>query len=304
MTISVFVNSYNYAAFIGQALDSVFDQTLAADEVVIVDDGSTDGSCAIIQSYADRYPQIKFIRKENGGQLSSFNAGIKAVTGDLVFFLDSDDAWKPEYLERITAIYRSQSTDFVFCALQNFGVEDGLRRTYKRSIDLGFTAALTYFMKVYIGGQTSSLSARRTLLDKIYPVPFENDWRVSADFSLVAGASLAGARKYYCAEPLVYYRMHPINAHKTEKQKTEYLYKTAYHRNAMINYFMSQFSLTAATCSLLLDREIATRQDPMPSKFYSRYQRTIFLTDRNLLWKIAMSVKLLWLNVKLARTSP
>ena len=235
LRLSVFINSYNYEEFIGQALDSVFAQTLAADEVVIVDDGSTDGSCDVIQGYADRYPQIKFIRKENGGQLSSFNAGIKAVTGDLVFFLDSDDAWKPEYLERVAEVYRSQRTDFVFCALQNFGVDQGLRQTYKKSMDIGFTAALTYFMKVYIGGQTSSLSVRRSVLDKIYPVPFENDWRVSADFSLVAGVSLAGARKYFYAEPLVYYRMHQINAHKTEKQKSEYQYKMAYHRNAMIN---------------------------------------------------------------------
>lgn len=304
MRISVFVNSYNYAGFISQALDSVFAQTLAADEVVIVDDGSTDGSCEVIQGYADRYPQIKFICKENGGQLSSFNAGIKAVTGDLVFFLDSDDAWKPEYLERVAEIYRSQGTDFVFCALQNFGVDQGLRQTYKKSMDIGFTAALTYFMKVYIGGQTSSLSVRRSILDKIYPAPFENDWRVSADFSMVAGASLAGARKYYCADPLVYYRMHPINAHKTEKQKSEYHYKAAYHRNAMINFYLDQFSLTAETCSLLLDLEISTRNDPMPIKLFSRYLRAIFHARRNPFWKIFMSGKLLWKNLKLSAFSP
>lgn len=304
MRISVIVNSYNYSIFIGSALDSVFGQTLAADEVVIVDDGSTDGSCEIIQGYAERYPQVKFIRKANGGQLSAFNEAVKHVTGDIVFFLDSDDAWKPEYLERIAEIYRAESVDFVFCALQNFGVEQGLRRNYKRSMDLGFTAALTYFMKVYIGGQTSSLCARRSVLDKIYPVPFEDDWRVSADFSLVAGASLAGARKYYCSEPLVCYRMHPINAHKTEKQKSEYHYKTAYHRNVLINYFMDKFLLTEATCSLLIDREILTRNDPMTFKLFSRYQRTIFLARRNFFWKILMTGKLLWKNVKLTITSP
>src|SRR5690242_13648165 len=89
---SVVVNNYNYARFLPEAIDSALDQTWAETEVIVVDDGSSDRSREIIAGYGDR---IVRVFKENGGQNSALNAGFSRSRGDVILFLDSDDALLP-----------------------------------------------------------------------------------------------------------------------------------------------------------------------------------------------------------------
>ncbi|WP_223426849.1 glycosyltransferase family 2 protein [Tateyamaria pelophila] len=86
--ISVVVNNYNYARFVGRAIESVIDQSDSATEVIVVDDGSTDASRDAIAQYA---PQVKTIFQENGGQAAACNAGFARSGGKWVIFLDADD---------------------------------------------------------------------------------------------------------------------------------------------------------------------------------------------------------------------
>lgn len=90
--VSVVVNNYNYARFLGDAIDSALAQTYSPLEVVVVDDGSTDESRDVIASYGD---SLIAVLKENGGQASAFNAGFAAARGDIVLFLDADDMLLP-----------------------------------------------------------------------------------------------------------------------------------------------------------------------------------------------------------------
>jgi len=87
--VSVIVNNYNYGRFLGSAIDSALAQTYAPLEVVVVDDGSTDDSRDVIASYGKR---VVPVLKENVGQASAFNSGFARSRGDVVIFLDSDDA--------------------------------------------------------------------------------------------------------------------------------------------------------------------------------------------------------------------
>src|SRR5258707_1575790 len=89
---SVIVNNYNYARFLREAIDSALDQTYRNTEVIVVDDGSTDGSREIIASYGDR---IIPVLKENCGQNSALNAGFSLSLGDGILFLASDDVLFP-----------------------------------------------------------------------------------------------------------------------------------------------------------------------------------------------------------------
>ena len=98
MKISVLLDNYNYGRYIGTAIESVLGQSHRAFELIIVDDGSTDNSREIIANYHD--PRIISVLKENGGQASAFNAGFARASGDYVAFLDSDDVWDPNKLER------------------------------------------------------------------------------------------------------------------------------------------------------------------------------------------------------------
>src|SRR5436305_907491 len=92
---SCLINNYNYAHFVGDAVDSALAQTVAFDEIIVVDDGSTDGSMELLTRRYGREDRVRVIRKPNGGQLSSFNEGFLGSSGDLLFFLDADDVYQP-----------------------------------------------------------------------------------------------------------------------------------------------------------------------------------------------------------------
>ncbi len=94
--VTVVIPTYNYGAYVGQAIDSVLAQTYPAVEVVVVDDGSTDDTPARLAAYGGR---IRVVRQENRGLSAARNAGIAAATGEYVALLDSDDAFHPRKLE-------------------------------------------------------------------------------------------------------------------------------------------------------------------------------------------------------------
>lgn len=91
-TVSVIVPTYNRASAIGAAIDSVLSQVPPPDEVIVVDDGSTDDTWTVLAGYGER---IRAIRRENGGAAAARNTGLAVATGDWVAFLDSDDLWLP-----------------------------------------------------------------------------------------------------------------------------------------------------------------------------------------------------------------
>lgn len=97
---TVVVDNYNYEQYVGQAIDSALSQTYEPLEVVVVDDGSVDGSVEAIERYRDR---ITAVLKPNGGQASAFNAAFERTTGEVVVFLDADDLLLPEAVANAVA---------------------------------------------------------------------------------------------------------------------------------------------------------------------------------------------------------
>lgn len=95
--VSVIIPTYNRAHTLARALDSVFAQTCVADEVVVVDDGSSDETQALV---IRRYPQVTYLRQENRGVSAARNYGIAAARGEWLALLDSDDEWSPHKLQR------------------------------------------------------------------------------------------------------------------------------------------------------------------------------------------------------------
>lgn len=96
-TVSTVIPAYNAEKHIGRAVDSVLNQSRPADEIIIVDDGSTDRTAEVIKSYGDK---VRYIYQENGGASVARNTGIKAAKGNWIAFLDCDDEWLAEYLQR------------------------------------------------------------------------------------------------------------------------------------------------------------------------------------------------------------
>ena len=101
MRLSLIVPMYNVEAYLPQCLDSIANQTLKDMEVLLVDDGATDGTSKIAQDYAERYSNFRYFRKENGGLSDARNYAIPYAKGEYLAFLDSDDWVKPTLYEKL-----------------------------------------------------------------------------------------------------------------------------------------------------------------------------------------------------------
>ncbi|HYZ24443.1 MAG TPA: glycosyltransferase family A protein [Rhodopila sp.] len=100
LSISAIVPVFNGARHIAEAIQSIFAQTLLADEVIVIDDGSTDNSAEVLAELAQEFP-IRIISQENGGQSAARNTGVEHARGDLLAFLDQDDVWHPDHLAEL-----------------------------------------------------------------------------------------------------------------------------------------------------------------------------------------------------------
>lgn len=234
MKTTCLINNYNYGKFILESVQSVLNQTVSFDEIIIVDDCSTDDSIDIIKNNFSDYPQIKLVLKpQNEGQLSAFNEGYLASTGDLIFFLDSDDIYQPTYLEEALNFYKQHpDCDFLFCGNEKFGTLEGISLPYETDRDLGYAIILTLYNPQWKGVITSAISMRRKIIERFLPIPYLEDWRRRADDCLIWGASLVGAKRFFMAKPLVKYRMHGSNFMLTYQANIS----TVYQRFVSLNY--------------------------------------------------------------------
>ena len=112
---SVVIPAYNSEDTVGETLDSVLAQTMSDFELIVVDDGSSDGTPGRIAIAAESDPRVRLITQENGGTAAARNAGIAAARAPFVSFLDDDDLWLPGYLERsCSALLRFPDAGFAF----------------------------------------------------------------------------------------------------------------------------------------------------------------------------------------------
>lgn len=114
MKVSVIMPAYNAQNYIRRSLDSVVNQVYKNLEIIIVDDASTDSTKKIIKEYADKDDRIiPFYQSENKGVSSARNVGLKAVTGDFVVFIDSDDEFTPDAIRRMVDMADKYNSDFI-----------------------------------------------------------------------------------------------------------------------------------------------------------------------------------------------
>jgi glycosyltransferase involved in cell wall biosynthesis len=108
--VSVIIPTYNRAALVGRAIESVLNQTYPHKQIIVVDDGSTDHTAAIV----DGYPGVQYVYRSNGGQAAARTTGLDVATGGYIASLDSDDVWEPEFLATCIRTLEEEQLDFVF----------------------------------------------------------------------------------------------------------------------------------------------------------------------------------------------
>ncbi|HLH37701.1 MAG TPA: glycosyltransferase family 2 protein [Bryobacteraceae bacterium] len=124
LTASVIIPTFNRAHLIRRALGSVLPQIAAEDEVIVVDDGSSDATEAVVRSLA--HPRVRYVRQANAGAGAARNRGVRESQGALVAFLDSDDEWLPGKLE-LQRRFMAARSDVLFC-FTDFTREMGFRQ--------------------------------------------------------------------------------------------------------------------------------------------------------------------------------
>ena len=209
--VSVLIDTYNHERFIEEALQSVLSQDFppADREILVVDDGSTDRTPEILAKFA---PQIRILRKANGGQASAFNLGIPECRGQLIAFLDGDDWWAPNKLSTVAQAFALNPS----IALIGHSITEVLHNGARRSelvrdlprfrIDSVAGARSFRLRKSFLG--TSRMTFRAELLHRIGPVPealvFEAD-----EFLFTLGALFSEV--LLLRPPLTFYRLQGQN---------------------------------------------------------------------------------------------
>lgn len=136
-TLSVIIPAYNASKTIRETLDSVAAQTVPPLEVVVVDDGSSDDTATIADSYRDRLPSLQLIRTTNGRVARARNIGIAASAGELLAPLDADDIWHPTYIEKVLRAY-SEHPDAGFIYAHRRRIDENsrlLRAPYRYQVE-------------------------------------------------------------------------------------------------------------------------------------------------------------------------
>jgi glycosyltransferase involved in cell wall biosynthesis len=213
--VSIIINNYNYDQYLKEAIDSALNQTYPHVEVIVVDDGSTDNSREVIASYGDR---IVAILKENRGQASAVNVGYVASKGEVICWLDSDDLFHPEKVERTVKFLLNGNRlkrDIMVCHPIELIKQDGtpstdpvpLRLWPKRGVNY-LPWAYKYRYIPYSSSLPSGVAVTRSLAQRVFPLP--EGFPSGADNFLIRAAGMLG-NVYTIGTPLAKYRVHGSN---------------------------------------------------------------------------------------------
>jgi glycosyltransferase involved in cell wall biosynthesis len=221
MKVSVIISNYNYARYLPAAISSVLDQTYQDLEIVVIDDGSTDNSREVISQLQQQAPdKIIPIFQPNQGQGAAFNAGFAASSGEVMAFLDADDTWKPDKLQRVVDEFHQHPTAIgVMHSLEKISADGTLLQTRPMTcptLNHDLASLIIKTGNVYWFPPTSALTYRRCALEKVLPMDTQQ-WRICADGCLVFCTAFLGP-VITIPDLLGSYRLHGEN-HFSKKQQ-------------------------------------------------------------------------------------
>ncbi len=208
-TASVVIPCYNYGRYLRNAVQSALGQTRPPCEVIVVDDGSTDGTWEVLSGLG---PRVRAVRKENGGHASAMNAGCRLAQGDVVFLLDADDELRPAAIETVLRAWRAETVMVHWRPSQMDAVGRDIAGTVPAPwirLEEGDLRERVLTAGGYGTTVTSGLALRRDAQQRVLPIP-EETFRQGADGYLVRAIAFHG-RVQAIDLPLSRYRRHGEN---------------------------------------------------------------------------------------------
>jgi glycosyltransferase involved in cell wall biosynthesis len=229
MKVSVIIPTYNRADTLGRAVESVLAQTVRPEEVIVVNDGSTDDTAALLDRF---HGQIRVLIQSNQGASAARNAGIRAASGDLIAFLDSDDYWQPTKNERQLELFQRYADQGVTCCICNARLEyaDG---TVLNSFDV--TGLRPAAESGLWSNPAAVLVTRFLLFNQVVAVKretlaqaglFDESLRIMEDYDLQLRLAMTGPWAYL-REPLVTWHggaANSLTSSATEHQARRHAY--------------------------------------------------------------------------------
>lgn len=197
--ISCIIPVFNGERYLREALDSILAQTYRPLEIIVADDGSTDGTAAVVASYGEK---VTYLRRDNAGPAAARNLGVQVAQGEFVAFLDADDLWHPEKLARQMARFQTRpELDLCVTHVQNFWIPE-LQAEAARLRD-------HRIMQPLPGYVTATLLSRRTLFERIGQFNPTLEHGDAQDWFL--RATEYGAVIELLSDVLLYRRLHQAN---------------------------------------------------------------------------------------------
>ena len=201
--VSVIIPAHNAGTFVAETLDSALAQTMRDFEVIVVDDGSADGTAEILARYGDR---IRVERQSAGGPSRARNRGAELARGEWLAFLDADDLWRRDKLGRqLQAVAADPEVELVHTGTENFGDLSRIGKYRETPSERG-----CLFEALLLRGNfltTSSVLIRTETFRRLGG--FDEQLRVCEDWDLWLRFSAEGGIMNALSEPLTLYRVHP-----------------------------------------------------------------------------------------------
>lgn len=218
--VSIIMPAFNVERHIADSIRSVSEQTFADWELVVVDDGSTDRTAGIVHELAAEDTRIIYVRRQNGGQGAARNTGIQHASGSVVAFIDADDLWLPQKLERQLAVMKDTAVDLVYCDGYVF-YDDGTPECSEFfAIVPGRTDGATMFPLLFAYNRIATLSvvARRDALERVGLFDENRRLQNCEDYELWLRLARAGSTFYGMTDKLVRYRRHSASSTNSESR--------------------------------------------------------------------------------------
>jgi len=203
-TVSVIIPAYNAAKYIGQALNSVFDQTFRSHESIVINDGSPD-TVELERELQAYRGTLQYIKQDNRGAAAARNAGLRCARGEYVAFLDADDRWLPNFLEEQIQFLKINNADFVFSDALLFGETPLAGRTFMELEPPKTAVTPESLLAVEVAVLTSAVLARKQPILEVGL--FDETIKRGHDFELWFRLAKAGVRFAYQPRVLAEYRI-------------------------------------------------------------------------------------------------
>ena len=204
--VSVIIPNYNYAQYLGEAIESVLNQTYKNIEIIVVNNGSTDNSLEILEKYSKK---ISLVNQENLGQSGARKSGLEKATGDYIAFLDADDKWDPRKIEKQILLFTPE-VELVYCGINLFS--ENTQKVISTEIPNFKGSCSDAFIhypgvSIVLSGESTSIFTR-SLLEKVGG--FDPELNSAAGWDFFRRCSKFSEFDFV-PEPLVNYRLHSSN---------------------------------------------------------------------------------------------